>query len=414
MKAAHKTSVFRIVSLLAAPALCAALAVGCQRPKQETVEVKSVTAAPVRRATLDITVKYPARIKPREEIVVSAKISGRVAGVAAAVGQAVSAGDILFTLESKDYDAQYRQARAALESAQASLTRTNDSALSGQVMQAQAAVDQGQVQNDDAQDVFNRTQKLFDGGSVSRQQLDSVEAKAKSAAIALSTAKDSLALIQQKSGPQSSSVVSAQVEQARATADLAQSQIDNTIITSPINGVVSMRNIDPGELVSPSVPAFMIIDTATVIAEASVSDRMLEKIAKGERVSVTVSLTGSRREGTVDTVSPSVDPRTLGYTVKIALPNPGALLKPGMFATIAFPVEKRRNILTVPNGAVVTESGVDYVLAVLEGRISRKPVGVGTSDEAVTEITTGLAEGDLVVTEGQSFLSDGERVSVVP
>ncbi len=396
--------------------LAAALLPQSCRPARQAAAVeapRSVTAVAVRRATLSLSVDYPARIKPRVEIVVSPKIAGRASAVKAVVGQAVRKGDVLFTLESRDYDAQYRQARAALESARANLTRTSDSSLGQQVIQAQAAVNQAQVQYDDARDLAERTRKLYDSGSIPRQQMDSVEAKYKSAGIALASAKENLSLIQDKSGPQSSSVVSAQVEQAQAQADLAESQRENAVITSPLTGIVSARNVDAGELVSPGVPAFVVIDTSTLVAETSVSDRMVDRVSKGQKVLVRVGAAGGAAvEGSVDTVGPSVDPRTQGYTVKIVLSSPGSEIRPGMFASVSLPVEKREAVLVVPNGAILTESGGDYVYTVSGGMVKKKSVTAGIADDTLTEVISGLAEGDTVITEGQSFLTDGEKVTV--
>jgi RND family efflux transporter MFP subunit len=242
-----------------------------------------------------------------------------------------------------------------------------------------------------------------------------VEAKYKSAGIALATSKDNLKLIQDKSGPQSSSVVSAQVEQARAQADLARSQLENAVIKSPIGGVVSARNVDPGELVSPGIPAFVVIDDSSLVAETSVSDRMVDRVTKGQSVTVTVAAAGGLKlQGTVETVSPAVDPRTQSYTVKISLPDTDAAVRPGMFAAVSFTADKRENALVVPNGAILTENGADYVYVVTGGVLAKKAVSSGISDDAVTEITSGLTEGDMVVTEGQSFLTDGEKVTVAP
>jgi HlyD family secretion protein len=404
------------IAVLAVISAAALLPVSCRPARQAAAQApKSVSAAPARRANLSLMVNYPARIRAREEIVISPKIAGRLSSVHAVVGQRVRAGEVLLTLESRDYDAQYRQARAALESARANLTRTSDSSLGQQVLQAQAAANQAQVQYDDARDMYARTKKLFESGTIPRQQLDSVEARYKSAEIALSAARDSLALIQDRSGPQSTGVVSAQVDQAQAQADLAESQVENARVTSPINGVVSVRNVDPGELVSPGVPAFIIIDTSGLAAETSVSDRMVQRIFKGQKAAVTVSAAaGVTVEGTVDTVSPAADPRTQSYAVKVALPGLEGGLRPGMFATVSFPVEKRENVLVVPNSAVMTENGTDAVYVVEDGVLKKRSVRVGISDEAVTEITDGLSEGEVVVTEGQSFLTDGQKVSVAP
>ena len=244
-------------ALAAMAALSALTAAGCGQSRQAAPQpVRNVSVAAASRSTITISLEYPARIRPRQEIIVSPKIAGRVASVRADVSQAVRRGDVLFTLESNDNEAQVRAARAAVESAKANLTRTRDSSLSSQVIQAQAAVKQAQVQYDDTREIYERTEKLFTNGAVSRQQLDSTKAKLDSAGIALDTARQNLSLIQDKGGPQSTGLASTQVDQAVATADLAESQLRNTVVTSPITGLVAARNVDPGELVSGGMPAF--------------------------------------------------------------------------------------------------------------------------------------------------------------
>ncbi|MGA2975522.1 MAG: efflux RND transporter periplasmic adaptor subunit [Spirochaetia bacterium] len=386
---------------------------GCGPAKQAAQQgMKTVTTVPVARSSIIISLAYSARIRPVQEIVVSPKIAGRVATVDADVSQRVRKGDVLFTLESEDYETQARQAQAALESAKGNLTRTSDSSLSSQVLQAQAAVKQAQVQRDDAKDLYDRTQKLFDAGTASQQQLDGAKARFDSAGIALDTAQQNLALIQDKGGPQSTGVASSQVDQAQATADLAESQLSNAIITSPLTGVVASRNVDPGELVSSAVPAFVVIDVSAVNAEASVEESQIEKIHVGEVVAVGIdAAVNAKLTGMVQTISPSVDLRTQGYTVKIHIDNPGDIIRPGMLARVSFPVEKRENVLVVPNTAVVTETGVDYVYTVAQGTVKKIAVETGISDDAVTEIISGLAEGVPVITEGQSFLNDGQKVT---
>jgi HlyD family secretion protein len=401
----------------AAAALAAASALalaGCGSGRSNAApEVKSVTVARASRATISVSIEYAARVRPKQEIVVSSKVSGRVASVRADVSQAVRRGQVLFTLEATDAQAQERQARAALDSARANLTRTSDSSLSSQVIQAQAAVDQAAVQYADAKDLADRMDKLLSQGSVSRQQRDDARARADSAKIALDSAKQSLSLIQDKGGPQSTGVASSQVDQAQATAELAQSQLDNTVIVSPIAGVVATRAVDPGELVGSGSPAFVVIDVSSVTAEASVDEAMVQKIKPGEHVPVHADAAGADSlDGVVDTVSPAADPRTQGYLVKIRIDHPSSALRPGMLARVSFPVESRAGVLAVPNQALVTESGVQYAYVDAEGVVKKVAVQTGISDASVTEVTEGLSEGDLVITEGQSFLNEGERVTV--
>ncbi len=392
----------------------------CAPAKQETrLPPKAVVTAAAVRSTIAISLEYPARIRPRQEIVVSSKIPGRVAAVKADVGQAVRAGDVLFTLEARDYETQNRQAKAALDTAQANLTRTSDSSLSSQELQAQAAVKQAQVQYDDAKDLADRTEKLYNDGTASRQQRDTAKARLDSASIALETAQANLALLQQKGGPQSTGLASTQVDQAQAAVELAQSQLENTVVRSPISGTVFTRAVDPGELIGTGAPAFVIIDVSSVTADASVEESTVMTLHRGQVVPVSIDTGGastgpSTLSGVVETISPAADPRTQGYSVKVRIDAPPRAVRPGMFARVSFPVDTRKDVLVVPNSAVITETGVDYVFTVVGGVVKKTAVQTGISDDAVTEITAGLDEGVLVVTEGQSFLDDGERVTTTP
>jgi multidrug resistance efflux pump len=373
----------------------------------------AVTVTRVQRSSISVSIDVPARIKAKQEIVVSPKVSGRVASVMADVSQWVRRGQVLFTLESRDYESQARQARAALDSAKGNLTRTSDSSLTSQVIQAQAAVDQARVQNDEARDVADRMQKLFSAGTVSRQQRDDAKARADSAAIALGAAKQNLSLLQEKAGPQSTGVASSQVDQAQATADLAESQLSNSVIVSPLAGIVASRAVDPGELVSPGSPAFVVIDASSMTAEAGVDEALVRKVRPGEKVLVSADAAGSGPlTGVVETVSPAADPRTQAYAVKIRIENPGDALRPGMLARVSFPVDTRTGILVVPNQALVTDSGVQNVYIVEAGVVKKIAVQTGISDEETTEVTAGLSEGALVITEGQSFLNEGEKVTI--
>ena len=401
------------VAALALAAAAALVLSECGRSRPAAAPPVAVTAVRVQRSSISVSIEVPARIKAKQEIVVSAKVAGRVASVRADVSQKVRRGQVLFTLESKDYESQVRQARAALDSAKGNLTRTSDSSLSSQVIQAQAAVDQARVQNDDARDFADRMEKLYAAGTVSRQQRDDAKARADSAAIALDAAKQNLRLLQEKSGPQSTGVASSQVDQAQAAADLAESQLSNAVIVSPITGVVASRAVDPGELVSAGSPAFVVIDLSRVTAEASVDEALVRKVRPKESVPVSADAAGSGPlTGVVETVSPAADPRTQGYAVKIRIQDPGDALRPGMLARISFPVESRTGILVVPNQALVTDSGVQNVYTVEAGVVKKIAVQTGISDETVTEITAGLSEGALVITEGQSFLNEGEKVTL--
>jgi HlyD family secretion protein len=118
-------------------------------------------------------------------------------------------------------------------------------------------------------------------------------------------------------------------------------------------------------------------------------------------------------EGRVASASPAADPRTGLYQVKLRLANPSRAIKPGMLARVSFPLETRNNVLVVPNQAIFIESGIEFVFVASSGVVHKRQVSIGAANETITEVTAGLVEGEEVVLDGQSFLNEGDAVSVV-
>jgi RND family efflux transporter MFP subunit len=403
---------FLVLAAAASMGACARSKGISERPPQ-AVRV----AAAVKRDFV-LSSEYAARISPALEVNVTPKVGGRVLAIRAEVGQTVLKGAILLELENSDYDAQYRQAKAALGTAKAGLARTSDSGREQQVLQAQAAADQASVAYDDASSLYEKTKRLFDSGAVSKRQLDDVEARYKSAAIQLEAAKSSLALVKDKAGSQANDIASGQVDSASAQADLARSQLDATVIRSPIAGRVSYRGAEAGEMIGSSTLAFVVIDDSSVIAEAGLSERQVGLVRRGMSLEVAVPALGPKPfAGKVDSVSPAADPRSLLYAVKVRVPNGGGSIKGGMTARLRVPLETRRGAVLVPELAAFSENGGDYAFAAVAEakggyRAEKRLIKLGESDGESVEVLEGLSPGDLVVVEGKEFIGAGDAISV--
>ena len=401
-----------MAAALFAAALSASLSSCARKTAQETRPPLAVATAAVEKRDFAIAAEYAARLAPRSEVNILSKVSGRVASVRADVGDAVSSGQILFTIDASDYDAQYRQAKAAYQSAGAVLTRTSDSGQDQQIIQAQSAADAAQVGYDNAKSLYDKTKSLYDGGAIPKQQLDDVQARFKAAGIQLDSARQNLALVRDKSGPQSNDVAAGQRDQAKAQLDFAKSQLDATVVRSPLKGKISYRNVEKGELVGPSSLAFVVIDDSAIYADADVSERVIGRLRAGLVLALTVdALGGGAFSGVIDSVSPAADPRTMLYRVRVRLDNAGGLLRPGMLARIRVPLTEEPDALLLPEKAVFSSGGGDAVYVVEGGRARLKSVVLGDSDGSCVQIRQGLAEGDVVVSEGQEFLTDGDAVT---
>lgn len=191
-------------------------------------------------------------------------------------------------------------------------------------------------------------------------------------------------------------------------------QYNNTIITSPINGVVSVKNVQAGEIASSSLPSYTIIDTSSMLVEIGVPDEMVKNLALGQKLKISINEDKDKQfEGVIDLISPSADKNTKSYTVKVKIDNKDGYLKAGMFSRVTLPEKTKNNVLTVPNEAVKMENGIKYIYEVVNDVVKKTSVTVGLSNERSTEISGDIKEGVYVITEGQAFLNDGDKVKVV-
>ncbi|EGW38417.1 efflux RND transporter periplasmic adaptor subunit [Desulfosporosinus sp. OT] len=376
-------------------------------------QLKNVKAVAATVSSITTEVEYASKLQPVQAVNVSSKTVGKVATVNVEAGEKVEKGQVLFTLESGDLQAQLQQQQANLAASQANLEKTEGSAYDQQIIQAEQTLQTKQLTYDDAKKKYDLNKQLYDSGAISKLALDDFQKQYQSAEVDLKAAEANLNLLKDKSGPESISVASAQVDQAAAGVNYAAEQLKNAVITSPISGIVSVRNVDVGEIISSSTAAFTIIDTNTMVAEISVPDKMVAKVKKSQIVPVKMNaLDNQTVEGTVDYISPDADSKSQAYTIKILIQTTDQL-KSGMFARVILPEAKKDNILTVPNEAIKIENSTSVVYTVAQGAVKKVPVTTGLSNAKFSEITSGLKAGDQVITEGQIFLNEGEQVNVV-
>lgn len=209
------------------------------------------------------------------------------------------------------------------------------------------------------------------------------------------------------------------VDQLKAQLDAAKRQYtnasENTVLTSPVDGVVTARNYDPGDMTSgqPVLTVGQLSPVVKIIISASEAD--MTKIVKGKKVEITFdALPGETFEGTVSRVYPAVDPATRTFEAEIQIKNPGERLRPGMFARVTIDHGTERHVV-VPDRAVVKQpgSGNRYVYVLKDGKVSYNRVELGRRVGEFYELISGVNEGDSIVVGGQSRLADGVEVEVL-
>jgi membrane fusion protein (multidrug efflux system) len=268
------------------------------------------------------------------------------------------------------------------------LARLDDTAIRDQALSTRAAVATAQNAYDIAKRELERAEALVKAGAIAERDME----RARNAALAAQT----------------------QFANATAMHSSAQQQLNRTRIVAPFAGVVSARQANAGDVVSPGAPLFTIMDPSTMRLEASVPAQSLSMVRVGLPVEFTVSGYATRRfTGRVTRVNPSADPATRQVRIIATIPNAGAVLVAGLFAEGRVASEAR--VATVVPVAAVDERGVrPSVMRIKNGRVERVEIELGLRDDQseTIEARSGVVPGDTVLLGTARGLTVGTPVKV--
>ncbi|MDI3329019.1 MAG: efflux RND transporter periplasmic adaptor subunit [Alicyclobacillaceae bacterium] len=413
-------------SFLAVSSLVLFLASGCSLSGSSTVMQDGVPEVQAFTVSGEGGQTVTGKIAPADEVKLSSKLAGKVAAVYVQEGSSVRKGQVLVELDSGDYAAQVRQAEAGLQQAEAGLAAarakladTLAGAREQQIQQLEAAVEQAKAAYENAQTNYNRTKNLFDAGAASQAALDQAQLGLANAKGALDQAQAQLSLAKAGATANTIAALEAQVRQAegavnqaRAALDLARSNLDNTRITAPVDGIVSKKSINPGEMAAPGTPLLTLVNLGEVKVNVSVPQSLLPAVKSGASVKVRVAEAGDRTfTGTVSFISPVSDDNNNTFPVKVTVPNPDGLLRAGMVAEVTFG-EGGGNAVEIPAGSVVNRDGKTYVYKLNGDRVQLVEVQGRPKDDRWFVVTSGVRASDRLVAQPGPELKDGQQVRV--
>lgn len=372
----------KIISLILVIVLALGVLGGCTKKKE-----KPVGAEPTKENSEAVEVVKPTS----KDIIISHNLSGKLTGIEDVVimsevpnvkveslkvklGDKVSKGDILFSLDNEDIINQVEIAQAGYNSAVKNLESTKEKIENAKVN-------------------FERMKKLYEEGAISKQQYE--EAKLGASETTLEALK-------------------ATVDKAKVGLDQARLTLEKAVVKAPISGYVADLNIAENEFPPAGQHAMRIVNTDRLKVEVGVSEQIINKIYKDQKVDIKVKVaTDEVFEGIVTAVSPVPDTRTQVYPIEIEIENKDNLLKPGMFAEIIFDIEKKENVLAIPSDAIKEKNEKTYVYVVENDIAKEKTIKTGMDNGKYVEIIDGLDENSRVILKGQDYVEDGEKVKVV-
>lgn len=215
-----------------------------------------------------------------------------------------------------------------------------------------------------------------------------------------------------------------ELEAAKASWELARLQLSYTEIRSPIAGTVTQRldlvkvgnTVTPvgGVIESADSSLFVVEDLDTLMLRVNVPERELSKLSVGQPAELAFdAVPGRVFKGEIALISPSIDPATATFAVRIRVTETGGLLRPGMFARVAIVYERKPDALQIPRTALLDTDGQPKVFVVKDGKAAERAVKLGLSNGGWIEVTEGLTDGEQVVVVGQGAVKPGASVRVV-
>jgi RND family efflux transporter MFP subunit len=328
-----------------------------------TITLAQADVGRVTRLTMEEGIEVTGDLRPIETIDVRARIEGDLLDVNAREGERVTKGQLLARFEASEETSARRSAEAEEVAARGDLTTGEWN--------------------------YQQAKELFTAGAIPERDLRVAEQT-------VATARARLAAAQAR---------------VRASA----STEEDTRVVAPTSGIVQRRAVEPGERVQRGAVMFTVVRTDVLELAASVPASTSEGLRAGQLVRFNAA--GRELEGRVARVSPTIDPTTRSVTVYVQIPNPGSTIRGGTSATGRVIVRVLPDALVVPTAAIrpSAEGERSLVYRIANQELQPVTVSTGAVDDAraVTQVTNGLREGDVVVVGNVGTLGRGMRVTII-
>lgn len=346
----------------------------------------TVRTAPVVARTIAAPLQLSGNLVATQSVQLAATVPGRLVELRVRVGDRVGAGEPLAIVDAATYRAQQEQAAGELARAQADRGA------------AEAAYRAARARFALARLTETRMARLYAAGAVARQTYDEAHSDYLAASAGVDQAR---AAIDQGSGSQAA---------AAGALAAASTQIADTVVRAPFDGVVTAKYVESGSVVAPATPIVAVQSDGALEIDLAVPQDAAGAIALGQFVTVRIDALDRTASARVRSITPMNDPATRSALVKLVLPAVRGAAS-GMYAQVEIPGVGKRG-LAVPLAALVTRAGQTGIFAVAQSRAAFVPVRTAEADARYV-LVDGLSTREReVVVSGSERLSDGSAVTV--
>jgi HlyD family secretion protein len=404
----------RAAAFFTAIAVILCIAAGCSKDEKEKEPIVSVETTPAQRAPISQVISAEAVVYPLEQATVAPKISSTIKRFYVQRGARVKKGQLLAELENKDLSAAAESTKGDFEQADANYVTTVDASLPQQIQKAQLDAVAAKSNFEAQQKVYESRKELFQQGAIPRKDLDSAEVAFLQARSQNEQAQKQLADLQRVGKEQTLKSVQGSRASAEGRMRGAEALLSYSRITSPIDGVVTDRPLFEGDLAIANQPLLTVMNTSRLIAKAHIAQSEAAVLKVGNPAELKIPAVEGPVKGRVSLVSPALDPGSTTIEVWVEASKPDPVLKPGMTVQLSMTAKTVKDALVVPTPAIYKNpEGTDYVLLVgSDGHARLKTVQVGVRNSEFTQIVSGVAVGDPVISSGGYGLPDNTQVKI--
>ena len=351
---------------------------------QEPRTVRVVVAAVGR---LPRTVTVTGTLAADEEVVAGFKVAGRVSEIAVDLGSPVRKGQVLARLDPTDFRLRVEQAEAALRQVRAGLGLPRDGSAESVDPEKTALVREAAAVLQEARLNRDRMARLWEKDYIARSEVDASLSKLLVAESRYQAALEEIRNRQELLAERSSGLA------------LARQQLDDAVLSAPIDGAVRERRASVGEYLAAGAPVFGLVRVHPLRLRVAVPERDAPSVRVGQAVRVLLEGDPAVHTGRVARLSPSIQEQNRTLNVEAEVANQDGKLRPGSFARAEIVVEADRTAVMVPASTVVTFAGLEKVFVVKDGKAVEKRIRTGRRSGDRVEILEGIAAGEPVVAD---------------
>ncbi len=353
-------------------------------------------------------------IAPLMQVDLFPRVSGYLEKIYVQIGDSVRQGQLIAQIDRAEFLQKVKEVEGKVAQAKAQYAELEAGTRLEDVRQAEEAVKQARSRFNNAQFQRERVKALYQKQVISKKEMDLSEMDYNVTEAQLASAEQHLQMLKEGARPEVKAGSLGKLKEMEAVLAQEQIRLQNTQIVAPFSGEIVRKNVDNGALLSSSTPLVTLVHMDTLKVLANVLEKDIALLKPGMKAKIfTEAYPEEPFEGTIVRMNKALDLATRTLQTEINIPNPGRLLKPGMFARIEVVLKEKPNALAVPREAVLEGGGKEFVFVVEGDQAFRKPIVTGIEQDQLIEVVEGLKDGDKIVVKGQGSLRDRSTIRVV-